>query len=160
MIRLIQTPKTESGNRTIPMFIGLREVLLNQKQSQANLPPIVCGGYRGFVFGNKNNLPYTAESVESAFRKIVKHYNEYETKQAETEGREPYLLDNCTPHQLRHSYAVVLCENDVNIKVIQEVMGHADVATSLNVYCEVSAAKTHTELSRIEEKFVQLSPIC
>ena len=59
-----------------------------------------------------------------------------------------------------HSYCVVLCENDVNVKVIQEVMGHADVATSLNVYAEVSAAKTHTELSRIEEKFVQLSPIC
>ena len=159
MIRLIQTPKTESGNRTIPMFIGLREVLLNQKQSQANLPPIVCGGYRGFVFGNKNNLPYTAERIESAFRKMVKHYNEYEAKQAETEGREPYLLDNCTPHQLRHSYCVVLCENDVNIKVIQEVMGHANVSTSLNVYAEVSAAKKHTELSRIEEKFNQLSQV-
>ena len=58
-----------------------------------------------------------------------------------------------------HSYCVVLCENDVNIKVIQEVMGHANVATSLNVYAEVSAAKKHTELSRIEEKFVQLSQI-
>ncbi len=159
LIRLIQTPKTESGIRTIPMFIGLREVLLNQKQSQTDMPPVTCGEYSGFVFGNKNNLPYTAESIESAFRKMVKHYNEYETKQAETEGREPYLLDNCTPHQLRHSYCVVLCENDVNVKVIQEVMGHADVATSLNVYCEVSAAKTHTELSRIEEKFVQLSQI-
>ena len=98
MIRLIQTPKTESGNRTIPMFIGLREVLLNQKQSQANMPPIVCGGYSGFVFGNKNNLPYTAETVEDAFRKMVKHYNEYEAKQAETEDREPYLLDSCSPH--------------------------------------------------------------
>ena len=158
-IRLIQTPKTEAGIRTIPMFIGLREVLLNQKQTQADMPPITCGDYEGFVFGNKHNLPYTADNIENAFRKIVKHYNEYETEQAETEGREPYLLDNCTPHQLRHSYCVVLCENDVNIKVIQEVMGHANVATSLNVYAEVSAAKKHTELSRIEEKFVQLSQI-
>lgn len=158
-IRLIQTPKTESGIRTIPMFIGLREVLLNQKKAQTDLPPVTCGDYLGFVFGNKNNLPYTAELVENAFRKIVEHYNEYETNQAKTEGREPYLLQNCTPHQLRHSYAVVLCENDVNIKVIQEVMGHASVATSLNIYCEVSNAKKHTELNRIEEKFNQLSQI-
>ena len=123
------------------------------------MPPVTCGEYSGFVFGNKNNLPHTAESIESAFRKMVKHYNEYETKQAETEGREPYLVDGCSPHQLRHAYCCVLCENDVNIKVIQEVMGHSSVETSLNIYAEVSAAKKHTELSRIEEKFVQLSQI-
>ena len=92
----------------------------------------------------------------TALKKIIKHYNEYEIKQAEAENREPQLINRCTPHQLRHSFCTILCENDVNIKIIQEVMGHADVSTSLNVYAEVSEKKKHTELCKIEGKFAQL----
>ncbi len=159
MVRVIQTPKTKSGIRAIPMFIGLRDVLLNQKQAQENMPPVCYEHYKGFVFGNKKNLPYICDEIERMFRRIRKHYNANAVKQAEIDGKEPCLIDVCSPHNLRHTYCSVLCENDVNIKVIQEVMGHASVSTSLNIYAEVSSEKKNNELSRIEEKFFQLSQI-
>lgn len=37
-------------------------------------------------------------------------------------------------HDLRHTFAALLIHNGVNIKVIQELMGHADIGTTLNTY--------------------------
>ena len=34
----------------------------------------------------------------------------------------------------RHTFASRFCENETNVKVIQEVMGHADVSTTMNIY--------------------------
>ena len=46
-----------------------------------------------------------------------------------------------TSHQLRHTFCSRLCEQDVNVKLIQEVMGHADVSTTFDIYAEFSAKK-------------------
>ena len=96
------------------------------------MPPITCGEYSGFVFGTKTGAPYIANDVEDKFRNALKHYNAYETEQAKLENREPALIENCCPHSLRHSFCSLLCENDVNIKTIQEIMGHKNVATTVN----------------------------
>lgn len=41
------------------------------------------------------------------------------------------------PYDLRHFYASMLIENQVNLKRIQQLMGHADIQTTLNVYGHV-----------------------
>ncbi|MER3352627.1 MAG: site-specific integrase [Hoeflea sp. D1-CHI-28] len=41
------------------------------------------------------------------------------------------------PYDLRHFYASMLIENQVNLKRIQKLMGHADIQTTLNVYGHV-----------------------
>ena len=38
----------------------------------------------------------------------------------------------------RDTFASRLCEHETNIKVIQEIMGHADVSTTMNIYAEVN----------------------
>lgn len=45
------------------MFLGLKNILIQQKQLQEILPPVSFGEYSGFVFGNKNNHPYTADQI-------------------------------------------------------------------------------------------------
>ena len=37
-------------------------------------------------------------------------------------------------HDLRHSAATILLAQGVNIKVIQELLGHSDIAITLRVY--------------------------
>ena len=43
-----------------------------------------------------------------------------------------------TAHQLRHGYATLLHEADIDVKDAQELLGHADAGTTQNIYTEVS----------------------
>lgn len=40
------------------------------------------------------------------------------------------IKKHVTPHTLRHSFATTMLENGINIRVLQELMGHADVKTT------------------------------
>ena len=44
-----------------------------------------------------------------------------------------------TPHTLRHYYATRSIEKEANIKAIAVLLGHADVSTTLKMYCHISA---------------------
>ena len=48
------------------------------------------------------------------------------------------MLPRFSCHSLRHTFATRLCESGVNIKVIQDVLGHADFNTTMNVYTEAT----------------------
>lgn len=46
-------------------------------------------------------------------------------------------------HDLRHSHASLLIEMDVNVKAIQERLGHQDIETTLNTYSHLYPTKQH-----------------
>lgn len=49
------------------------------------------------------------------------------------EVREALLLPDFSAHNLRHTFCTRFCENETNLKVIQDIMGHADISTMLCV---------------------------
>lgn len=65
-------------------------------------------------------------------------HNEHELDLAEKEKREAQLLPPFSCHNLRHTYCTRLCEVETNIKLIQELMGHADIKTTMQIYAEVT----------------------
>jgi site-specific recombinase XerD len=53
-------------------------------------------------------------------------------------GRELQLPEELTPHLLRHTYATLAIERGANIKAVSQLLGHADVKTTLQLYTHLS----------------------
>ena len=70
-----------------------------------------------------------------AIRRIIRDCN---GEIIEGDANASILLPRFSCHSLRHTFATRMCEKGVNIKVIQDVMGHTDISTTMNVYTDVT----------------------
>lgn len=150
----IHQPKTSAGVRTIPMLSEVREALLaerkHQKECRIEQPEI--GGCNDFVFLTIKNKPHTSSGINKAIERICKYYNEAERLMAAKEDREPLFIEHFTAHNIRHTFASRLCESTNNLKAIQEIMGHADIQTTMNVYADATAASKKKSMENLEGK--------
>lgn len=150
----IVTTKTEAGERIIPMLSAVREALETEfeRQKITGFNETIVDGYTGFVFQNRYGDPISAGSVDKAILRIYTDYNEDEIVNADKEGREPFLIRHFSVHNLRHTFCTRFCENETNIKVIQEIMGHADIETTMNIYAEATERKKKDSFENLEGK--------
>lgn len=153
---LISTPKTEAGNRQIPLLKPVREALMREYQIQkctgANTSEI--DGYSGFIFTNAKGTVFEPNAVNRAIKRIVRDFNEMEEAQAKAEKREPDLLPAFCNHVLRHTFCTRLCECCSDIKLIQDIMGHKDIQTTLNIYTEVTQERKQETLQKITDNII------
>ncbi|MCD7887802.1 MAG: site-specific integrase [Clostridiales bacterium] len=150
----ITTPKTSAGCRTIPMLDEVRKALLQERlrQMQEGFSTAEIDGYSGFVFTNRFGNVYSPAAINRAIVRIYTAYNEEETECAKLERREPVLIRHFSVHNLRHTFCTRFCENETNIKVIQEIMGHSDIGTTMNVYAEATESKKREAIDNLEGK--------
>ena len=153
-IHQITTPKTKSGIREIPMFEDVKRVLCEErvKQMRDGFNHTVIDGYSGFIFSNRYGDVVTPHDINRALDRIIKAYNADEAKKATKERREPVLLPHFSAHNLRHTFCTRLCENEPNIKIIQEIMGHSDIKTTMEIYYDVTRDKKQFSFSQLEGK--------
>ena len=148
----IQTPKTEAGTRIIPMIQEVYEAFLTEYEIQKCLG--FCeeeiDGYYGFVFTTAYHTVYSAAAVNNAIHRATKAYNNKEEEEAKKECREPLLLPDFSAHHLRHTFCTRLCENETNLKVIMDIMGHADISTTMDIYAECTKEKKKEVMTNIE----------
>ena len=137
----VTSPKTTAGYRIIPMLPEVKQAILNEKKYQEEVG-LTCqasiDGYTDFIFLNRNGFAHNPQTINRTIKRITLAYNEEEIERAERERRAPVLLPNFSCHNLRHTFATRYCENETNLKVIQEIMGHKDIATTMEIYAEAT----------------------
>lgn len=150
----ITTPKTAAGCRTIPMLSGVRDVLNAERKRQLSegFCQIEVDGYSGFIFSNRFHAPYKPEAINKAIERIRCAYNKLETAQAEAQKRKPVLIRHFSVHNIRHTFCTRFCENETNTKIIQEIMGHTDIRTTMNIYAEATENKKKESFYNLEGK--------
>ena len=88
-----------------------------------------------YFFINKKGNKIRSEYIENMLKCIVVELG---------------LNPNITPHKLRHSYATHLLANGSDLRSIQELLGHSDIATT-QIY-------THVESNRMIENYKRFHP--
>ena len=139
----ISTPKTEAGMRTIPMLDAVKDAfeMIWEEQKEKGWTDAEIDGMTGFIFCNRYGNIMNAQSVNRAIKRISSSYNATEEVEARKEHREPVLLPNFSAHNLRHTFCTRLCERETNLKVIQSIMGHKDIQTTMDIYAEATEEK-------------------
>jgi len=111
------------GARERIVFISNPETLTSLRVYQkAFEQKIVSSDY---FFINRLGHPLSEQSVRSMILSVAKQAN---------------IEEHITPHMLRHSFATLMLEEDVDIRYIQSILGHSSITTT-QIYTHVSLSK-------------------
>lgn len=137
----IETPKTKSGIRDIPMsgevIKALKRVIGSDKYKHRKA--IEIDGYRDFLFLNRKGYPMTGACYKSVFINMIKKYNK----------KHEDNLPKVTPHVLRHTFCTRLANKNINPKSLQYIMGHANISITLNLYAHASLEGMKAEIKNL-----------
>lgn len=100
--------------RLVPISnTALKEIDLYSDEWRSRLK--IKPGYEDFVFLNRRGAQLTRVMIFTIIKAAVK-----------VSG----IKKNVSPHTFRHSFATHLLENGANLRVIQEMLGHASISTT------------------------------
>ncbi len=85
-----------------------------------------------YLFVNRYGRPLSIHGIENIYKKYVK---------------KAQINTKSTPHYLRHTFATNLLANGADLRSVQEILGHASVATT-QIYTEVTAARKKQVLKK------------
>ena len=149
----INTPKTKAGWREIPMTDAVKEAFILQKKYREEVG-LVCkariDGYDDFIFLNRDGNVQNQGTLNRAIQRIMIECNGELLDGADL-SKDITLIPHFSCHILRHTFATRLCESGINLKVIQSVLGHADVATTMNIYIDVTEDLKKREMAAFGE---------
>lgn len=106
---LVKGPKSEAGKRKFPMIDELRNILYPMRKAS------------GIIVSVDGITYYTGSCYARAWERISRQIEMY----------------GFTAHSFRHTIAsICAASSEISPKTLQTIMGHADIATTLNIYAE------------------------
>ena len=127
----------------------VRDALIEERNIQEQLgiqSKASVDGYTDFIFVNRYGNVQHQGTLNRALRRIMRDCNdEILMQRQEDDPEELILLPRFSCHVLRHTFTTRLIESGMNVKVVQDILGHADITTTMNIYADVT-----NELKRVE----------
>lgn len=136
--RLVPTKNSRERSITLAPFVVSILKRTKKKQLENRLRYGECYASSGFVFTDELGAHLKPQAVYRDFKKVV------------TDMGCPSIRF----HDLRHSYAVAALKSGDDIKTVQENLGHATAAFTLDVYGHVTEKMKQDSANRMEQ-FIQ-----
>src|ERR1044071_5053918 len=121
------------GNKERVVPVGKKAVAALNRYLAAGRPKLVTPRSPATVFLSRRGTPFAAVTLWLRIK---------------NRARRAGISRNITPHMLRHSFATHLLEHGADLRVIQELLGHANISTT-EIYTHV----TGNRLRDIHRKF-------
>jgi integrase/recombinase XerD len=123
------------GNKERVVPLGRKAIEALERYLQSGRPNLVTRRSPANVFLTRRGTPFSAVTLWLRIKERV---------------RMAGIERNITPHMLRHSFATHLLENGADLRVIQELLGHASINTT-EIY-------THVASNRLRDIHIKFHP--
>lgn len=134
---VVKAPKTDAGVRDIPLSDALCKELKRaiNGYKQKKIRHGADFQDNGYLFCDDYGKPYRTHVLTNRYVRFVKSHAD----------KIRYLPLHCAG---RHSYASIAVANGIDIKCLQEILGHSDSSTTLNTYANsyLSQKKAYADI--------------
>ncbi|MHC1768873.1 MAG: tyrosine recombinase [Verrucomicrobiia bacterium] len=113
------------GNKERVVPLGRKAIAAVQRYLEAGRPKLVTRRSTAAVFLNSRGGAFAPAIMWKRIKDAV---------------RRSGIERNVTPHMLRHSFATHLLEHGADLRVIQELLGHANISTT-EIYTHVASSR-------------------
>ena len=118
----------------------------NKRERVLPLPPIAVEAVQQYIHTARPRLMLRHPEEEALF---LNHHGERLTRQGFWLIIKGYArqagITTITPHMLRHSFAMLMLKGGMELRSVQELLGHAHISTT-QVYSQLARAKTTTTI--------------
>lgn len=135
----VKGPKTEAGVRSVPIHSAL-------------LPRLRAARKEPFdhVFTKTNGKPFTADAMQQLWHSFRRALDiEMGATVYRNQIVESKVAPDLTAYCLRHTFCTDLERAGVPLNVAKELMGHADIATTANIYTHKDTATLHKNIAKL-----------
>lgn len=133
---IIKEPKTASSKRNIPLSASIVPLLKKHHKRiiEENLKSGRNQTEYNLVFPTKNGTLISSPNLSRHWKKILKKSN----------------IDYIKFHALRHTFASLLNGKNENPKVIQLLLGHSKLSTTMNIYVHSNDEQKKNAIAKID----------
>jgi integrase/recombinase XerC len=136
----------------IDIKLSAKEIMVTGKGSKQRLLPITDSAVTAIKRWLKVRPDFCSKGEKALFVSKQKNRISVRNVQARMEkwGLQQALASHINPHKLRHSFATHMLESSGNLRAVQTLLGHADLATT-QVY-------THLDFQHLAQVYDQAHP--
>lgn len=151
--------KTKSSKRSVPLLPDVAKRLKEHRKEQLKYRLILGAewqqvtGLEDLLFCTPIGRPLSRSVIYNAIDRIIEQINHDERIKAKEAGRSPEVFEHFSSHTMRHTFATRALENGIPPKVVQELLGHSTIKTTMDIYTHVLPKTKNDEIQKIASLF-------